>query len=181
MIVRKANQKDVKDIHEIAEKVRLNTSNPQPNGFLIYVLDENGYSDRLISPYFYVAVDKGKTIGFLMCYDNKTVDELAESGKLDHEDGFLNYLSKIKEPYILTDQLGILPEYARIGAGKLLMNTLIKDMKKAKIYRAEGIVSNTPLNKASTSFLKKYGSKKVGEIKNKDNHVWDIYSGKLFS
>jgi L-amino acid N-acyltransferase YncA len=176
MEIRKANTKDVKSIQKIAESLSLNPKQPQKKGFLVYVLDNNEYSARINSSYFYVAEENGKILGFLMCYDKENLIKLIKEGEIKHEEGIIKYLNKKEGSFIFGDQIGILSEHTLKGIGKAMTQRLFQDMTKNGVEELIVCVSHFPLNSASTAFVKHLGLKKEAQIINTDGHEWDVYS-----
>ena len=124
--------------------------------------------------------DEDKIIGYLMCYENKSLKQIISSGKIDHQDGIVTYLQTQNNPYIFGDHIAIGKRYLQTGVGHLLMKRLFKDMKKNKIPKMyvgvlHGPVKNTP----SINFIKALGFRFLKEVKNKDKLSWGIYGIKV--
>ena len=181
MLIRPAAKKDVPYITKLADSIKIDYKNPQKNGFLVYVLNKSKYGIRQeVSKFFYVAEENKKIIGFLMCYDNFTLEELLKNKELNHEDSICNFILNQKGPYIFGDQIGISNNKTSQGVGLGLINKLIEDMKKEDIKTMYVCILHKPVfNKASFNFCKKIGFKKVAEITNSDKHIWGIYKLEL--
>ncbi|MGY4884332.1 MAG: GNAT family N-acetyltransferase [Nanobdellota archaeon] len=179
MLIRKATPDDATDIYNIAETLRQDPEKLKSNGLLPDMLTEEEYAQRaLLSEYFYVAVDKGKIIGFLMCYDNSTVNYLMRECNMEVQDEFVIHLSKISEPYIFGDQVGILPEYPGLEIGQMLISAAVQDLLKNHIYRFEGCIQHNHNSEIPLFAIKQFNLKNTTQIK-QDGKLWDIYTGRL--
>ncbi len=181
IIIRQAKPKDLNQICEIANQIKINYNNPQKTGFLVYVLTPQEYRLRIkLSDFFYVAEENNQIIGFLMCYDNKNLQKLLKNGKLNHEDQLVKTIASKKEPYVFGDQIAIIPNKAQLGIGKLFMKNLFKDMKTENINSLYvGILHKPALNTASERFCEKQGFIMQEKITNSDKHTWGIYKLEL--
>ncbi len=177
MIVRHVRLNDLGEILQLANSIKLKNNSPKEGGFLVYVLDEGGYKERIhLSSYFYVAESKNKIIGFLMCYDNKTLTDLKNKNLLDYEDKTVNLILSQNRPFLFGDQIGVISSHRSQGIGKSMIKQLFEDMKKQNIKRIYVAVLHKPFkNIASLGFCKKLGFNFLQEVENKDNLVWGIY------
>lgn len=173
-----ANPTDAQKVWSLAESVRLNYQKPQKEGFLVYVLNKDQYLQRIItSPFFYVAKTIDADIeGFLMCYDDKTLQQLITNSELSHEDGITKFLTQQPAPYIYGDQIGINNCHAQTGIGNAMMKNLFKEMQTKNIDTMYVAIMHHPIkNTASINFCSKLGFTQVAEITNIDSRVWGIY------
>ena len=175
--IRRATLDDVKKITEIANSVKINYDNPQENGFLVYFCDEEGYRKRIgKTPYFYVAERNNEVVAFLLCFDNKTVEEMAAFGDMAGEDKTFDFIFSQKKPFILADQLAVLYEYSYQGIGKALFDKFFEDLLETGTTDIYGELLHKPArNNASINFCKSLGFEEINEITNNDDHTWGIY------
>ncbi len=176
-VIRHARPEDARDIWKLAQQLRLDYSSPQTNGFLVYVLDENRYRQRIAaSPFFYVADTGNKLDGFLMCYDERTLRDLNAAGDMSHEDGTVEFVLSQEGPYVFGDQIGVAREEQGHGIGHAMMRELFKEMRESGISAMYGAILHKPFRNASSiNFFSGLNSEKVSEIANKDSLVWGIY------
>jgi ribosomal protein S18 acetylase RimI-like enzyme len=177
MIVRLAKLDDSREIALLADSIRLKEDCSEDKGFLVYILDDNSYKERILhSDYFYVAELKNKIVGFLMCYDDKTLAELKNKHLLDHEDETINFILSQNKPFVFGDQIGVLSSYANQGVGTSMTKQLFEDMKKRNIMRLYvAVLHKLFKNIVSLNFCKKLGFKFIREVENHDNKIWGIY------
>lgn len=177
MRVRHAQPQDAGVIHQIAAPLKIDYKNPQAHGFLIYVLDEEQYRKKIVvSPFFYV-VEVGEQIkGFLMCYDDKTLQELVKEEKMSHEGNLPRFILQQPPPYVFIDQIGVQKTESKSGLGTAMVETLFEEMRSGEIPAAYVAVAHEPVrNTASMKFFQKHGFRKISEIDNGDGHKSGIY------
>lgn len=181
MIIRKATTEDLEGICEVAEAVKLDYDAPQKFGFLVYGLEQEKYNHRInSSDFFYVAVHDDSVVGFLMCYDNETLNRLKESGELDHEDNLTKTVSEQQGDYIFGDQIGVIPDKTLRGVGRSLMQKLFDDMQSKGIDTMYvGVLEEPALNEASKIFVERLGFNHQESVTNSDEHQWGIYKLQL--
>ena len=176
LTIRKATIADAIQIFKIAQSLKLDRKNPQDNGFLVYVTDEEGYKKRIkATPYFYVADRGGEIIGFMFCFDGKTLKQLFEKGIMFGEDVKFPYLLSQKKPWVLVDQLGVMKKYSYQGVGKALFDQFFADLigQSCAIY-AE-ILHHPVKNHSIINFCTSIGFQKVNVLTNSDTNTWGIY------
>lgn len=176
-MIRKAKENDAKFICDLAEILHIGKKGVTLKGFLVYVLPESGYFARIrLSKYFYVSENNNLIDGFLMSYNSKTLKDMQKKRLLSHEDGIMQFVSNLPEPYIFADQIGVNPKTQQKGIGLTLWHKLFADMKKNKINVLYGAILHKPIcNKHSIDYHRKLGFVQVSEVKNKDNNIWGIY------
>ena len=87
MEIRKANVLDANNIAQLAQSIQLNLTNPQQSGFLVYTHPAEEYARRIaMTDFFYVAEESGDIVGYLMCYDYPTLQQLTSLANLNYED-----------------------------------------------------------------------------------------------
>jgi len=176
MSVRKATVNDAGEVSALAQRIQVDKTD-RTKGFLVYALSPQAYEERiLLSNLFYVYEENNHIDGFLMCYTDKELDELIRRGKLNHEYGIIRNISHRDRPFIFGDQIGILPEFNRMGIGRKLMNALFLDMKNKRITKMYVAILHHPyMNSPSYHFFTHFNFKKIEEVMNKDGLVWGIY------
>lgn len=156
--IRKAEQKDIKDIIEIIKEVHINNIEDRSNGFLASEdLSEKTYSSMIEKyDYCYVCELKNRVVGFL----------IASSVFLMNKDSeiysFLINKNLFKD-FIYIFQVGIAKDFQRKGIATLIYNKLFKE-SGANNFMV--ITSKNPFNKASRELHLKLGFKDV------DVFVW---------
>ena len=175
--IRQARVQDASQIEKIARSLRYDPSKTQIDGFLVYVLSEEEYKQRIKrNPYFYVAESDGGIEGFSMNYNDHTLKTLLGVGAMSHESSFMKFLLEQKNPFILADQIGVRREFARAKIGHALINRLFSDMRKAQIPDTyAGILHKPTRNEASIKFCSELGFENICEISNNDFYLWGIY------
>lgn len=174
--IRKASIADATQIHSIAQDLKLDKTEPQKNGFLIYTTDLDGYKKRISSTnYFYVAERDGEIIGYLFCFDDKTIKSLVEKKILFGEDKTFPFFFSKKKPFILADQMGIMKKYSYQGIGQALFDKFFSDVIGSKCDIYAEILHKPIKNNASSSFCKSIGFSEITEITNSDGNTWGIY------
>ncbi len=176
MVVRKVTSEDAEKICLLANSIRLDNTEPQKEGFLVYVLDEEQYRSRTISSFFYVAETDLNFDGFLMCYDYEILKKLAQRGLIGHEDKVIEFIIGQQEPYIFGDQIGVDVGKNNQGIGKALIEQLFQDMKAIDISTIYVAILHKPIrNEASISFCRVFGFEQIAEVTNRDETTWGIY------
>ena len=175
--IRQATVKDAEQIVEIAKSLKYDPSKEQEEGFLVYVLDYDGYRSRIKrNLYFYVAESDSQIDGFLMSYDDITLRILDGCYAMNHQAGLARFLFSKDAPFIFTDQIGVKRETNRSGIGRALMNRLFQDMRTAKIPQVYGGILHEPTrNEASIAFCTGLGFEYVQEVQNPDFYRWGVY------
>jgi len=175
--IRKANIADAPKIQKLAHSLKIDVKNPQENGFLVYTTDDEGYKKRIQStPYFYVAERDGELIGYLYCFDDKTLKELEEKKILTGEDITFPYLFSQKKPFILADQMGVMRKYSYQGIGKALFEKFFADIIGKNNLRLYAEILHKPVrNQASINFCQSIGFNEIEELTNSDKNTWGIY------
>jgi len=176
MEIRHARPEDAKRICDLAASIKIDYSDPQKTGFLVYTLDEDGYERRMRSDLFYVA-DNGRGIdGFLMCYDDDRLEHMVSGGILGHEDGIIGFVSRQERPYVFGDQIGVAPEKTASGIGSAMMRELFRDMRARQIPKMYVAILDAPSrNMASIDFCTRLGFIPLARVTNSDGKVWGIY------
>ena len=99
--IRQARVQDASQIEKIARSLRYDPSKTQIDGFLVYVLSEEEYKQRIKESLFYVAESDGGIEGFSMNYNDHTLKTLLGVGAMSHESSFMKFLLEQKNPFIL--------------------------------------------------------------------------------
>lgn len=179
--IENVQEKDLPAVTAIAAKLKLDVANPDPKivgkGFLIYTLPEEAYRKRA-NPYFTVAKEGERVLGYLMCYERAFFEELIRNGDIGHEDGITRFIQDLEpsDQYIFADQIGLDYENRRKGMGSNLMRQLLERLKHEGITKMYGAILHQPVkNEASITFCSKLGARVVGEVTNQDGLVWGIY------
>ena len=111
MLVHKAAPEDLDRICAIAEAVRLDPAQAQIDGFLVYMYGRDGYADRLAATdLFDVAVEDGKVVGFLVCFDDRTVEGLVARGMLKPDVLQAKDAAGCEGRWLYGDQIAVDPE-----------------------------------------------------------------------
>ena len=159
MKIRKAGQKDVKDIIGIIKSVHIDNIKNKDNGFLASKdLSEETYNKIINNyDYCYVCESENKVIGFLIASSIDLIDKASEIYP------FLLKKSSLNN-FIYIFQIGVDINFQRKGIGKMLYNKLFDDAKSNGLMV---ITSKNPFNKASREFHLKLGFKDV------DTFIWN--------
>lgn len=177
--VRHAELKDIEEIRTLAESVRYDPDHPGETGSIVYVLGSEGYSYRINNSRFaYVGVSENRVRGFLMCIDDKLLDEMSRKNRF-HHGGVLHFLSQQQKPFIYGETIAIDPVFARRGVGKRIMDSLLRDMETAGIPNMHVLIRHSPhRNNPSINFCTKLGFEFTGReiVNDGDDFTWGIYS-----
>ncbi len=175
--IRRAVVEDVSKIRKLAESLRINLNKPQEGGFLVHVTYTQGYAARLAkNPFFYVAEREGEMAGFLMCFEDKALENLVQRGVMTAEDNTFDFIFSQPRPFLVVDQIGVDRDYARQGVGRALMQGLFDDPRGIKIKDLYAEILHAPArNQTSINFFSSLGFRGIKELTNSDNNTWGIY------
>ena len=175
--IRDAKPEDVKRIYELAKSVKLDKEKPHANGFLVYILDEDGYREKMeLSDLFYVAEENGEIVAFFMGYDDKFIEQLMESSEIKKDDPVFSFVMKQKRPFVFGYQLAVDYNHSYRGIGKMLMDRLFEDMLKKGITEVYADILHKPIeNTASKNFVISIGCKFIRDVDEGDGYIWGIY------
>jgi ribosomal protein S18 acetylase RimI-like enzyme len=172
VIVRRATPGDLDGICAVAESVRLNPLHAQEGGFLVYVLDRQGYADRLAaSDLFYVAIDRDEVVGFLLCYDDRTVVDLVEQGVLSDDMLRARAVAGCDGRWIYGDQLAVHPAHACQEVGISLAWELYRQLRNRGSDSVFVAILHDPPNTRSKAFCEALGFVFKGALRYKDGFV----------
>jgi ribosomal protein S18 acetylase RimI-like enzyme len=176
MMIRKATSADLSGICAVADSVRLDTKHIQESGFLVYVLDKQGYADRLDeSDLFLVAIDQDEVVGFILCYEDHTVANLVRRGVLSSDLLRARELAGCNGRWLYGDQIAVRPAYVRRGIGPALVLALYNEIKHRGIDSVFVGILHEPLNTASKAFCEGLGFAFRGTLRYEDGRLWGIY------
>lgn len=180
MLIRRATAADLDGILAVAESVRLNPLHAQEGGFLVYVLDKPGYARRLAATdLFYVAIDRGEVVGFLLCYEDHTVEDLVAQGVLSSDLLRARSVAGCDGRWVYADQLAVHPAHTWQGVGLSLVWQLYLEVRKRGINSAFVAILHDPPNARSRAFCEGLGFVLRGTLRYKDGRPWGLYSRAL--
>jgi GNAT superfamily N-acetyltransferase len=169
MAIMHAKLEHIDKIRQLAESLRFDPIKPKA-GALITVLNPKEYAFRIKhSDYFYVEIERGELVGFLMCLDNKLIARAVKGGMFHHTE-LLPFLLNCEKPFIYGESIGIRESEQRKGIGKALMDRWIFDMGKAGINKSYVMIRHKPArNNPSIDFVRGFGFRDTGtEVSNRD-------------
>ena len=180
-LARKAEAKDAEKISRLANSLKLGQENLTRGGFLVYPLTSEEYQQRiLISPYFYAAEEDTELRGFLMCYNDITLESMIKQSLLSHEENLVSYARSQRKPFVFGDQIAITQESQHKGLGKRMLAVLFSDMKAAEINDLYvGVLYEPVMNAYSAQFCNHLGFSEIGSVRNADKTLWGVYHLKI--
>lgn len=165
-MITKAQNENAETMSFIADAVSLENMPSDKNGFLTHNPGYSYYEEMINkSDYCYVAVEQGRSVGFLLAYSSDMFDPNDDIQRyfMDNYPG---------QNFIYIFQVAICPEHQKKGLGRMLYEKLFKDTPGI-IKRT--IISAEPYNKASEIFHQKIGFKKAGTMYRSDGGSSFIY------
>jgi len=168
MKIKKAEQKDVKDIINIIKEVHINNVEDKNNGFLSSDdLSEKTYSLMIENyDYCYICEEENRVAGFLIA---------SSFNLMNKESEICSFLinKNLFEDFIYIFQIGVARDFQRKGIATLLYNRLFEE---AKTNNFMVITSKDPFNNASRELHLKLGFKDVNTFMWSDNIESYVYS-----
>lgn len=176
-LIRRARPEDLDGICAVAESVRLDPLHVQESGFLVYVLDREGYARRLATTdLFYVAVDLGEVVGFLLGYDDRTVAELVGQGVLSSDLLRARVVAGCEGRWGYADQLAVYPAYTCHGVGFSLVLALYQEVRRRGVGSAIVAIRHDPPTTRSNAFCEALGFVLRGTLRYEYGRLWGLYS-----
>ena len=177
MFIRKAKPNDLDRICAVAESVRLDPRHAQQGGFLVYVLDRAGYAERLaVTDLFYVAIERDEVVGFLLCYEDRTVAALVRQGRLREDVLQASAVAGCDGRWIYADQLAVHPAHAAHGTGMALVWEAYQEVRDRGFDSVFVAVLHDPPNTRSQAFCEALGFAFQGTMRYHDGRLWGLYS-----
>jgi GNAT superfamily N-acetyltransferase len=177
IVYRRATPSDLDGICAVAEAVRLDAGHAQEGGFLVYVHDRQEYADRLAaSDLFYVAIDRGEVIGFLVCFDDRTTADLVARGV---ESDYLlraRAVAGCEGRWVCADQLATHPAHTKRGIGVYLVWAIFHEIRRRGIGSVFARILHDPPNSRAKAFCETLGFVFRGVLPSEDGRPWGIYS-----
>ncbi len=176
MFVRKATFEDLGRICAIAESVRHDPEYAQIGGFLVYMHGRQGYADRLAATDFFdVAVEDGKVVGFLVCFEDRTAEELVRRGILKPDLLRAKDVAGCEGRWLYGDQLAVDPEYASRGVAIHLVWSLYLKIRQRGIDWVFVAILHEPVNTRSMALGESLGFTLRGTLRYSDGRLWGLY------
>ncbi|MDH5208602.1 MAG: GNAT family N-acetyltransferase [Burkholderiaceae bacterium] len=176
MLVRKAVPEDLDRICAIAEAVRLDPAQAQIDGFLVYMYGREGYADRLAATeLFDVAVEDGKVVGFLVCFDDWTVEGLVDRGMLRPDVLQAKDVAGCEGRWLYGDQIAVDPEYASHGVALHLVWDLYLKVRRGGFDSVFVAILHEPMNMRSKVLAESLGFSLRGTLRYSDGCLWGLY------
>ena len=121
------------------------------------------------NPFFYVAENSHRIIGFLANYADDDLERFDFTN-----DQIAQYILTKQKPFIYSDQLAIVREFQNRGIGVKLMKRFLTDSKGLDIF---GAVAHSPhRNESAIRLHMSLGGRCIEEIEVYDGLVFGIYS-----
>jgi len=176
MLVRKATPADLDRICAIAESVRLDAGHAQIGGFLVYTYGKSGYADRLAATdLFDVAVEDGKVVGFLVCFEDRTAEDLVRRGILKPDLLRAKDVAGCEGRWVYGDQIAVDPEYASHGVAIHLVWNLYLKIRHRGIDSVFVAILREPVNTRSQALGESLGFTLRGTLRYSDGRLWGLY------
>jgi len=176
MLVRRATLQDLEGICAVAEAVKLDPDHAQIGGFLVYMHGRQGYAERMAATdLFDVAVSDGEIVGFLVCYEGHTVEDLIARGVLCADVLRAKDAAGCQGRWLYGDQIAIHPEHADRGAAIQLVWDLYQKVRQRRIESVFVAILHEPLNARSKAFCESMGFALRGTLRYEDGCLWGLY------
>jgi GNAT superfamily N-acetyltransferase len=176
MFIRRATPQDLDGICAVAEAVRLDPEHAQIGGFLVYMHGRQGYADRLAATdLFDVAIEDGEVVGFLVCYEDRTVEDLVGRGALSADVLRAKDAAGCEGRWIYGDQIAIHPEHASRGVAIHLVWDLYQKVRQRGVDSVFVAILHEPLNARSKAFCESMGFLLRGTLRYEDGRLWGLY------
>jgi GNAT superfamily N-acetyltransferase len=177
VIVRRARDEDLDRICAIAEAVRLDPEQPQIGGFLVYMYGRQGYAERLAATdLFDVAVEGGKVVGFLVCHEDRVVEDLVRQGVFSPDLLRAKDVAGCNGRWLYGDQLAVDPAYASKGVAIQLAWSLWLHARHRGIDSVFVAILHEPLNARSKALGELLGFVLRGTLRYDDGRLWGLYA-----
>jgi len=176
MIIRRATPHDLDGICAVADAVKLDPLHAQIGGFLVYMHGKQGYADRLAATeLFDVAIEDEEVVGFLVCYEDHTAEDLVGKGILSADVLRAKAAAGCSGRWIYGDQIAIRPESASHGVAIHLVWDLYQKVKQRHIDSVFVAILHEPLNTKSKAFCEALGFACRGTLRYEDGRLWGLY------
>jgi GNAT superfamily N-acetyltransferase len=176
MIVRRATPDDLDGICAVAEAVKFDPEREQIGGFLVYMHGRQGYADRLAATdLFDVAVEDGEVVGFLVCYEDHTVEDLVDRGIVGADVLRAKDAAGCKGRWIYGDQIAVHPEHGSRGVAIHLVWDLYQKVRQRGIDVVFVAILHEPLNLRSKALAESMGFVLRGTRRYEDGCLWGLY------
>jgi GNAT superfamily N-acetyltransferase len=177
MIIRRAKPTDLEGICAVAESVRLDPHHVQEHGFLVYVHDRQGYAERMAATdLFYVAIEGGEVVGFVLGYEDHTVADLVRRRVVSNDVLHAQSVAGCDGRWIYADQLAEHPAYAGRGVGIALVKKLYEEVRDRAFNSVFVAILHDPPNTRSTAFCEGLGFAFRGTLRYEDGRQWGLYA-----
>lgn len=176
MLVRRATSQDLDGVCAVAEAVRLDPAHAQIGGFLVYMHGREGYAERLAATdLFDVAVEDGEVVGFLICYEDRTVEDLVGRGTISADVLRAKQAAGCDGRWLYGDQIAIHPEHASRGVAIHLVWDLYQKVRQRGIDSVFVAILHEPMNARSKAFCESMGFVLRGTLRYEDGCLWGVY------
>lgn len=160
MVIRNVRGGDIREIRRISDDLSVGRFS-RKQGFVEYRIPSHETYQRRMggNPYFYVATNDDKVIGFLAAYADSFLDDFPE------HDSIMKRVAEKPHPYVYADQIGVDEESQRKGFGYRLFERLITDAS-GKGYKTiwSAIIHHPLTNTNAINLLGKF----KGQYNNED-------------
>lgn len=176
MFIRQATPEDLDRICAIAESVQFDPAHAQIGGFLVYMHGRQGYADRLAATdLFDVAIEDGKAVGFLVCFEDRTAEDLVRRGVVKPDLLRAKDAAGCEGRWLYGDQIAVDPEYASHGVAIHLVWNLYLKVRQRSIESVFVAILHEPLNARSKALAESLGFALRGTLRYSDGRLWGLY------
>jgi L-amino acid N-acyltransferase YncA len=176
MLVRQATPEDLDGICAVAQAVRFDPGQAQIGGFLVYMHGKQGYADRLAATdLFDVAIEAGEVIGFLVCYEDRAVEDLVSHGIMSADVLRAKDAAGCTGRWIYGDQIAVHPDHVSRGIAIQLVWSLYQKVRQRDIDSVFVAILHEPLNTRSKALAESMGFALRGTLRYEDGCLWGLY------
>lgn len=175
--IRRALIYDAKAINDISVSLTTSRHGEMGSGFVEFPVHSlETWQEKIVeNPFFYVAEDKHKIIGF---YSSFTSEKL--SAFRSGHDEITNHLAQENRSFIYNEQLGVMKEYQGRKVGTRLIETFLNDSNhKGKRMSVSAVIHRPIINHPSVKLISKHGWEFGKELTTKSGLTFGLYSRKV--
>ena len=145
------------------------------NGQVVNVEGPKGKLDFTVPSPITVAVKDGKVVGFLVCFDDRTVEGLVARGMLKPDVLRAKDAAGCEGRWLYGDQIAVDPEYASHGAALHLVWDLYLKVRQGGFDSVFVAILQEPMNTRSKVLAESLGFTLRGTLRYSDGCLWGLY------